>query len=194
MAENPFKNKQSNQEKLEVRVEIAKSDDWMVCKELRVIMCKGDDAEMFGITREGREEIIKEEEAESENEWKEKLSGDSAFGVLAWSDSKPIGIGLAKRREEKGDWYIYSGYVKPDSRGGVGKKILATRLEEIQRRGGKKVMLGVKATNATSISIAESFGFKKVEYAENKEGFYMELEDVNAPEVIKKINEVLNAG
>lgn len=192
MTEDPFKNKQQKQEEL-VTVRLASPKDWKECKKLRVMVIKGKDAEMFGITPEEREEIIKEEEAEDEKEWEEKLLGSDAFGVLAWNGSNPIGIGLAKKREEKGDWYIYSGYVKPDSRGGVGKKMFSMRLEEIRKRGGKKVMLGVKAINKISISIAESFGFKKAEYVDEKDGFYMELEDVNAPEVIKKIDEVLNA-
>lgn len=192
MNESFFEKQKPNQEQV-FMVKLASVDDWQACKELRLMMCKGNDAKMFGITPENREEIIKEEEAESEKEWKEKLSGDGVFGVLAWSGSEPIGTGFAKRREDKEDWFIYSGYVRPGFRGGVGKKIFAARLFEIIKRGGKKVVLGVKAINATSIHVAESFCFKKVEENSSYEGFYMELKDVNDPEVVRKINGVLNA-
>lgn len=183
----------SSQEKPAVELRLAGPEDWRVCKELRLLQHSGNDAGMFGVTPENRNQRISKIEIKNEEEWKKELSDENIFIVLPWVGSEVAGIGSAKKREIEKDWYIFSGYVKENFRSmGIGKKMFAARLEEIRKRGGVKVMLSVKAVNATSIQIAEFFGFKKREEGSSSEGFYMELKDVNNSEVIKKIEEVLN--
>lgn len=187
--EDPFKQK----ENLSLEMVIATAADWRFFQALKLEALKGKDAYMFGVTPENKDAKILEEQLRGERGWKRRLSGHDAFGILAWNESKPIGMSLAEYRAKEDDWYIYSGYVQEDFRGGVGKKLFAKRLEEIIKRGGKTVTVAVKSKNKISIAIAESFGFKKTEKDSSQEGFYMELDDVNKPEVILKINEVLEA-
>src|SRR3989344_5081058 len=99
MNEGLFKNK----EKLDIRVEMAKPEDWETCKVLKLESLKGKDAYKFGVTPDNKEERIKKEEDKGEQEWKDRLVGDNVFGVLAWSGTIPMGIGLVKAREDKED-------------------------------------------------------------------------------------------
>ncbi len=190
--ENPFKTK----EQLNIKIKVASPEDWQKYKELKLETIYGKDNYMFGVTPNNMWGRAIKEEAKFEKEWKEIVDHKDAFGVLSLNGDTPVGIGLAEKREKEGDWLMYSGYVKEDFRGkGIGKKMFATRLNEIRlNREGTKIIMVVKANNDKSIKLAESFGFKRQEEGSNDEGFYMVLENVNSPEVIKRINEVLNAG
>ena len=177
-------------EKLAVSVRLATSspEDLEAFKELRHLALTGKDSEMFGMS--SHPEQVEEERNRTDLELSE-----NKFIVLSFESSRAIGIGIARKREKEDDWWMGAGYIREDCRGrGIGKKMFAKRLQEIINRGGRKVTLAVKAVNAKSIHIAESFGFKKVDEGASDEGFYMQLENVNNPEVVKKINEVLNAG
>jgi L-amino acid N-acyltransferase YncA len=193
MDKSPLENKKPNQEKLEVRIEIATPKDWEAYKELWLLAITGKDAEMFG--RSSSPEQIEEVKNRTEEEWQDFLSQENRFYVLLWEGSRAIGTGMAKKRDEEKDWWMGSGYVREDFRNkDIGKKIFAARLNEIRNRGGIKIRMGVKTINMASIHIADSFNFKKIEEGAGPQGFNMELEDVSNPEVIKKINDVLNAG
>lgn len=179
-------NPDSNQEKLDVKIEIATPEDWQACKELRLLSVTGPDAKMFGLTPEN----LQEEKNKSEEEWRKESSSDNMFSVLARSGSNVVGLGRARKVDEI--WRIRNGYVKPEFRNqGISHKMFAIRLHEIQKRGGTKVVTGIRIDNATSLHIAEKFGFKRT--GTDNDWYLMEL-DFNDPGVIRKINEVLNEG
>ena len=159
MKENYLKYKN---EQLDIKVEIATEKDWEAYKKLRLLAITKDKEIMGGTTPE---QII-EEQARNEGEWKKDLSSKDMFVVLSWNGSEAIGMGRAREKDEiEGLWYMDSGYVKEDGdfrNKGIGKGIFKARLDEIKKRGGKKVFLGILANNTPSIRVAESFGCKKM--------------------------------
>jgi ribosomal protein S18 acetylase RimI-like enzyme len=173
------------------KVEIATPDEWEAYRDLRLQAITGKDADMYSITSDP--ERLEKVKNRSEEEWKNDLSRPDVFVVITRSNSEVIGIGVARKKEEE-IWHMGAGYTKEEFRGiGVGKKMFAKRLDEIVKRGGKKVTVGAKHTNTRSIHISESFGFKLVNqglYPTRHEEYLMEL-DLTDPEVIKKINETL---
>lgn len=163
-------------EQLDIKVEIATEKDWEAYKKLRLLAVSGKDKEIMGFTPE---QIIKEQ-AKSEEELKKDLSSQDIFVVLAWNGSNAIGMGRAMEKDEDIKlWYMDSGYVKDGEsfrNKGIGKKIFRTRLDEIKKRGGKKVFLGIMFNNEPSIHVAESFGCKKIDgLSDDKYHFELEL-------------------
>lgn len=182
MNENPFK----KQEKLDIKVELATPNDWQACKDLRIFSITGSDADMYGLTPEEKDEELGKDEAQ----WRRESCGDEMFSVLSWSGPEAIGLSRAKQ-EGEGVWRIRNGYVKPDFRNkGIDQKMFSLRLNEIRRRGGTKVVTGIMIKNKVSVHIAEKFGFKIVH--SDDIWYRMEL-DLSSPEIIKKIDEALNA-
>lgn len=171
-------------EQLDIKVELATEKDWEVYKELRLLAISGKDKEIMGSTPE---QIVKEN-ARSEQEWKKDLSSDDMFIVLSWNGSNAVGMGRAMEKDEDTElWYMDSGYVRKDEdfrNKGIGKGIFKARLDEIKKRGGKKVFLGIKSNNAPSIHVAESFGFKKVYELSDDEGYHFELDLTTKPKDI----------
>lgn len=158
MEQNPFQNKQIEQEKLDVKVEIATEKDWEECKRLRIQAITGEDAKMFG----SNIKRITSELEKGEKEWQE-LFGEDKFVVLSRDGSKAIGMVRAYETKEKGVWYIGQLYVDKDARKtGAGKKMMQESIEEIKRRGGRKISAFIKNNNIKSHNLCESFGFKKV--------------------------------
>ena len=180
----------NNQEKY-FKVEVAKPEDWEKYRDLRIQAITGTDKDMYRIT--SFPERVEKIKNRTEAEWKNDLSGPDIFVVLSWNGSDPIGMGLARKTEEK-SWHMGAGYTKENFRGmGVGKKMFAKRLDEIRRRGGTKVTVGAKMINTRSIHISESFGFKRVDkdtHPSHYEECLMEL-DLTDSEVILKISEAL---
>ena len=175
MDENYLKYKN---EQLDIKVKLATEKDWEAYKELRLLAITASDKEIMGSTPE---QII-EEQARSEQDWKDDLSSEEMFVVLARNGSEAIGMSLARQKDDiTGLWYMGSAYIKEgdDFRGkGIGKKMFRTRLDEIKRRGGKKVFLGIKKNNERSIHVAKSFGFIQIDKSEDNldDGYYLELE------------------
>jgi len=158
-------------------VELATEKDWKTYKELKLLSISGNDKEMMGSTPE---QII-ELQTRSEQDWKKDLSSQEMFVVLSRKGSNAIGMAHAiKKDEDTGLWHIDSLYVKEENlrNKGVGKNIYTAILEEIIKRGGKKVFLGIKSNNPASIHLAESFGFKKIDKDEDlsDNGYYFELD------------------
>lgn len=191
MNQNPLESKLSDtksptQEKLAVRVEIATEKDWEAYKKIRLESINGPDANMFG------PKTAAKDRAKSNEEWKSDLiTRADHFVVMSWQGSEAIGLSSASERREKGLWHLGSAYVKPELRGGLGKKMLALRMREIIRRGGKKVEAGMRPNNEITKHLCGSFGFKK---APPEDVWEMMEADLTDPVVIKKINEVLDAG
>jgi ribosomal protein S18 acetylase RimI-like enzyme len=185
MDKDPFKNKLS-QEKLALKIEIALEKDWESYKNLRLEAINGADKDMFGPKAAARDR------EKTDEEWQDDLvPQENKFTVLSWAGSLPVGMGAAREKEETGFWHVGSDYVKPEHRGGTGRKILAFRLKEIINRGGKKVEAGIKPGNRPSMRLYESIGFNE---AGVNGGWQMVEIDLTDPEVISRIDGILNAG
>ena len=184
MSEDPFKNRQ---ERLDVRVELAKPEDWQEVKRLRLESITGPSASMFGLTSEKTRLEIEKDDAE----WIKETASDTMFSVLAWKGSKTVGLGRV--RLVSGDvWWLRNDYVVSSSeRMGLHKKMIALRLREIiEGRKGVKAGVGIEKTNDVSLNNYKYFGFSITD--EDDFGYSLEL-DLTQPKVINKINEVLNA-
>lgn len=160
---NSFENKtnpskvENTVEKLDVKIELAQPDDWEVCKKMKWEAITGEDAHKFGVTPETKEMEAKK----GEKEWRDELSNPNMITFLSKNGDDTIGMGRAKKQEEC-IWRLHNGFVEKEFRDkGIGKKIFQARLNEIIKRGGKKVITLIEITNKPSIHIAESFGFKK---------------------------------
>ncbi|MFA6353797.1 MAG: GNAT family N-acetyltransferase [Candidatus Paceibacterota bacterium] len=195
MDENPFK----NQEKLNTKVEIAKREDWEELKKLRLFAIKSKDGHFFGVT----DKSVKEEETQSEEAWNKYFFDNNGFVAISRYGSEIVGMGMAfKNNDEENFWRMRSNYLKPEFRKmGLGLKMFATTLNEIRKSGGKKVSLNIEVGNKESMGIALKFGFKiinsksvKLETGEEFKYDNLDLENLDDPEVIKKIDDVLNAG
>jgi ribosomal protein S18 acetylase RimI-like enzyme len=186
-----------------VEISLATPFDWETCKRLRTEALNSKDGNKFGAT-EGK---IREEEAKSEQFWRQELARPDMFIVLARTRFGAVGMGLAEQQTED-IWKIGWGYVEEGSRRqGIGKKLIAERLNRIlQKQGIFRIEASVEISNKESLSNCESFGFKRADQSTSHisrddgsvfEYFPMEL-NVTNPEVRKKltqrINEVLNAG
>jgi len=185
MNEDPFK----KQEQLAVRIEIATPEDWEAYKEIRLLAITGKDANMFEVSQDPQK--LESEIKRIDQEWKDLLDKNDSFVVLAWRDSQVIGMGVVSKKEKY--WSLGGGYVREGFREeNNGKKIFAKRLQVIRGMGGIKARTGMDKGNSRSIGIATFFGFKQTtEDLDEEDDFEMELKNVNDPEVIKKIKEVL---
>ena len=153
MDQDPFK----KAEELDIRIENATPDDWEVCKELRTLALTGKDARKFAATPE----MVTEEEARGEKEWREDLSNPNIIFVLSKLGYQTVGFGRAIRRGNN-NWHMGWAYTKENFRNkGLGTKNSEFRLKEIVKRNGDKVTMGVMTENLDSIKIAEKLGFKK---------------------------------
>jgi ribosomal protein S18 acetylase RimI-like enzyme len=179
---------QNRQEKLDIKVELAKPENWQVCKELRLLSISGEEAKMFGVTPES----FQEENNKSDEEWQEETASEEMFSVLAWGKGEAVGLGRARKVEDT--WRVRNGYVKPEFRNmGIQQKMLALRLKEIIKRGGIRATTTARINNLASVHNIEKFGFKITDVDIGKGWNHFEL-NLTDPEVIKKINEVLDAG
>ena len=150
-------------EKFTPRIGIAEEKDWEAYKAMRLDAMTGKDAEMFSATPER----VAQEKAKTDDEWRGDLLRKDYFVGLAWNGKEPIGMNRAIEHvaeEGPGVWGIYTVYVRSDFQDKhVGRKIYATCLNEIQRRGGKKAILYIVPSNERSFHVAEKFGFRKVD-------------------------------
>lgn len=205
--EDPFRNQNRRQERLDVNIRFATPEDWRECKELRIEGLTKDekDAEMLG----SNYEIVVNEQNRNEREWRKELSSSpDTFVFLAEKES--IAVGTVYAVKKKGDWWhIGRDYVKKEfQERGIGKKLTAERLREIIKRGGVTVTAFIRPNNEKNVPIYTFFGFQEVdvmstEYPKKtkldsiKTGFKcFELDLTNSQtkeEVLRKIDEVLNA-
>ncbi|MBU0998936.1 GNAT family N-acetyltransferase [Patescibacteria group bacterium] len=191
MNEDIFK----NQEKLNVKIRMAKPEDWKELRDFRLEIINNDGKKM-GV----QDDEIPEIKNRTDQDWKNIfLEKENQFTVvLVSTDSKIIGIGRADRWEKA--WYLGYLFVRKEFRGiGLSSKITAARLNEIRSRGGKEVWTFIKEGNTESLRNARSFGFEKDNtfLPEESQGLdkdicKMILINVNDPKVVKKIDEVLN--
>ncbi len=159
----------NRQENLDIKVRIAGPEDWQSYRDLILEAIDSPDQEMFNLTpgEEESEQRKKEDKEKTEEKWRAEVSDtNERFVVLSFVKEEGVGMGVAMRyavEDEKDTWKISFGYVKNKFRNlGIQKKIIEARLDEIKKRGGKKVVVLVKAHNAASIGNLEKFGFGKV--------------------------------
>jgi len=186
--------KKAAQERLHIEARIARPDDWEKLRDFRLAMLDTE-GQKIGVSDKEAQKIKGRTDQEWQNVFRE---GEDRFSVLVLSSSDVVGIGRAINQKEI--WWLFNLGVKMEFRGiGIGSRITAMRLNEIQARGGKEVWIYVQDTNTESIKNAESFGFRIVDTVSeklsriwNKGLRRMKLEDVNAPKVVARINEVLD--
>lgn len=192
METNPFENQKPKQEELFVSIDIAQEKDWQDYRDLKLEATKHkEDIEMLGMD----EERIKSLQNKKEDDWKKVVAPDNLkFVLLVRNGQNTIGTTSAKSENEHGVWYIYDTYVKKEFRNRrVGQAQLAVCLDEIILRDGEKATMLVKKKNEIQLGLVDKFGFKIIRNTKSGEGFALEL-DLKNPEVIKKINETLDAG
>ena len=130
-------------------------DDWQDYKTIRLEGLRNEStafASSYEEEKEFSEEIMKER---------------SKSAILAYSDSKPIGLLvylINSRMKTRHVANIYSVYVNKNYRGlGVGKKLIKKALALIkQDKKVIKVNLGVNPEQISALKLYESFGFKIV--------------------------------
>ena len=159
MDKNPLET-QNTSEQASITVEIAQESDWEVFKDIRIeALTKNPEA--FGSSLE---EALKR----TSDEWQEDLSNDPHFFVLAKADTSPQGAksmaGAYKR--EAGRWRLVGVYTRPEFRkSGLAEQVLNKILEEIKKRGGVKVQLGVMKgpKQEAARTMYKKFNFKEIE-------------------------------
>lgn len=192
---------QNTSEKLDFKIELASPDDWEMCKKMRIMSLASDDGGMLGVTSENREEILKREEEKGEKEWREELSDVNKIIFLPKNGLEPIGLSRATKAT-KGAWNLHNTYIEKDFQNkGFGKKLFATRLQEIIKRGGTEARGFLVHDNDKNLHIAEYFGAKLAnrisaiaKYGTRTIKYNVIELNLTDPEIINKINEVLNAG
>src|SRR3989338_9647669 len=139
MSEDPFQNKPKQ---LKLKIEVARPEDWQDYKKIRL--------EALEKNSEAFRRTLAEALQNTDQKWKDALSGDKVFMFLARNDLEPIGLAGAKKVVEQGEniWRVISVYVRKEFRGGLGRRLMENVLAEIRRRGGSKVVLGVRKADS----------------------------------------------
>jgi GNAT superfamily N-acetyltransferase len=180
------------QEKQPIKVEIATAKDWEECRKMRLKEIGGEDSEMFGHITEN---VLKREKDVSKEEWENNLNSPDQIFILLKSSSNSVGFGHAISKGD-GLWRLRWDFVERDFRGqSFQEKIIAARLKEILKRGGREAEAGFIAWNKKSLDNYKAFGFEisKVDMKDSKElspesyGYTAKVDLLN-PAVIKKVN------
>ncbi len=168
MDENPFK----NQEKLAVKVEIAKPEDWEIYKDIRIeALTKNPEA--FGT-------LLEEVDKRTTEQWQASLSNSESFFVLAKTDSGTSGaksIAGAIRGKEK-TWRLVAVYTRPEfARLGIAEEVCNKVLEEIKKRNGNKVVLNVIKNKKQDAArkLYNKLGFRDME---DRGDYYIMVKDL----------------
>ena len=181
------------------KTELAIPDEWEECHKFRFKSLSEDDACMF---TDNPEAMLQIESKTGEKEWRGEISSPNSFVVLSKKGTEVVGMGRAKKRD-LGDhiWALRTDYVfKEHRKQGIAREIFAIRFKEILKRGGKKVCAFIRDDNPGSFRNAEFFGCQKLDKKRGKAKYNLEEGDVwsaweldlTNPELINKINEVLN--
>lgn len=183
----------NNQEKISIAIRIATPDDWQTVRDLRIEGLNSEDKEMF---IGEHPEWLERELNMKEEDWKKELSNKDNFIVLTFAGDQPIGQGsVLKNTNEPGTYGLSRAYIKKEFRKeNAGKKQFAYRLKEIIKRGGTRIIHGVWHKNEKMFNLSDSFGFKNMTEEPNQYGFYSrELNDLTNPELLKKIDDILQS-
>jgi ribosomal protein S18 acetylase RimI-like enzyme len=104
------------------------------------------------------------------------------FYTLAWEvDGRFVaGITLSQQGNDKQRWYIFNVATHPDFRGrGLARNLVAAALDHVRARGGKRVLLDVRADNVAAYNLYRSVGFLHLETSTTLKGA---LSHLPAPE------------
>lgn len=162
MSEKFDTTKQDNQpnignERLHLTTEIATEKDWEDYKKIRLEAIEKEPMAFYA-TKNSKEK----EYNRSDEEWKSDLANTDAFVTLSKNNSVPVGMVQAiSKIENKTQWHIRGVYLNKNFRGGgYGREMMNLILNEIKRRGGKKVTLNVMDTQDIARKIYEKLDFK----------------------------------
>ncbi len=95
------------------------------------------------------------------------------FYTLAWEvDGRFVaGITLSQQGNDKQRWYIFNVATHPDFRGrGLARKLVSAALDHVRVRGGKRVLLDVRADNMPAYNLYRSLGFLHLETSTTLKG------------------------
>ncbi|MBP7686329.1 MAG: GNAT family N-acetyltransferase [Thermoflexales bacterium] len=109
-----------------------------------------------------------------------KPSFADKFYTLAWEvDSRFVaGITLSQQGSDKQRWYIFNVATHPDFRGrGLARKLVTAALDHVRARGGKRVLLDVRADNVAAYNLYASVGFLHLETSTTLKGTLSHLPD-----------------
>jgi ribosomal protein S18 acetylase RimI-like enzyme len=157
MTEKFIQTRFENKENLDIKIEIAKPEEWEDFKKIRLEAINKEPM-AFWVTKDTEEK----ENAKSEEDWKKELMSHDKFVVLAKGNNIPVGMAQAILKTKEGDrWGVRSVYLNKNFRGsGSGEKMMILILDEIKKRGGKKVYFNVMDTQDVARKIYEKLGFK----------------------------------
>lgn len=147
----------ASNERLQLTTEIATEKDWEDYKKIRLEAIDKEPM-AFYVTKSSKEK----EYNRTDEEWKADLLNMNNFVALSKDKSVPVGMAQAISRNENPDqWHIRGVYLNNDFRGGgFGKDIMNLILDEIKKRGGKKITLNVMDTQEIARKIYEKLDFK----------------------------------
>lgn len=184
------KNKREN---IAFSLEFATENDWEAVRDLRVEAITGKDQKMF---IGDNPDWIKFDTDRTEKEWRDEIKDPKNFTILSYADKKLIGMGRGwENPEVPGIYLLGHAYTKEEFRGNdFGKKNFASRIREVIRRHGIHIMLNIWKDNTTMMTLSKSFGLELRSDKPNDKGFYtMDLSNLENPELLKKLDEVLDS-
>ncbi len=140
---------------------LATPDDWEAIKAARV-RALTEEPVIFDTTPER----LEGEASIDEETWRGMLTRPNMFVVLAREGSNVVGIGTAQKfYNGPGDfdpdnWKLHTTFVEKKFRDkDMGRKILEMKINEIRRRGGKRIFASIRKDNAPMMGLVRSLGF-----------------------------------
>jgi ribosomal protein S18 acetylase RimI-like enzyme len=147
--------KNENKEILDIKIDIAKEDEWLDYKNIRLEAIEKEPM-AFYVTDESK----KEEMNKKDVEWISELIDKDSFVILSKNNDKPIGMTQVILKD-KNKWHIRGVYLNEKFRGsGCGLGMMNLTLNEIKNRGGKIITLNVMDTQDVARKMYEKFGFE----------------------------------
>ena len=143
-----------NKEGISIKVEVIGPEDWNEYRDIWLEALE-QDPQAFAAS-------LKLESRKTEEDWRGELLKDEEFCILAKSGSLPVSM-VDVREQKKGFWHVVSFYTKGDFRKkGIGEEVIKKVLEEIKKKGGKKVTLVVNTGKEQdgAFRLYEKLGFK----------------------------------
>ena len=141
-------------EKLNLTIEIVNERDWEDYKKIWLEAMEKEPL-AYWITEDNK----KSTSQKTEKEWREELNDSNSVIFLSKNNNIPIGMAQVLLKNE--EYRIRRVYLNEDFRGsGFGEKMVILALDEIKKRGGKKVVLNVVDTQGAAKKMYEKLGFK----------------------------------
>lgn len=99
-------------------------------------------------------------DGDREERWRGRLGIPASHNVVALVDGQPAGMVSGVPGEQDGEAELISMWVSPAARGrGVGDRLVGAVEEWARRNGATRLMLGVRAHNASAIALYRRNGF-----------------------------------